>query len=462
MPTHVIIGGGPAATNAVETIRRLDQGASRITLISDEPAHSRMAMPYWLANKIERDATLTGDAASFQALGVETRFGRRVAAIDAAGKSVTLDDGNRIAFDQLLIATGSSPIIPSIPGADLPGVQPMWTLDHARRAIDLLAKIQEPRVVLIGAGFIGFIILNALRKRGCRLTVIERESHILPRMLDDRAARLATSWVTSEGVTVRTGESVSGIQAEPDGTKQVVLASGASCPADLVVLAVGVRANFDLAKEAGIATDQGILVDDHLRTGAAGIHAAGDAAQGPVLFSSERRVHAIHPTAVDHGRVAGANMAGQDVRYPGSLAMNVVDLHGLQMMSFGEWNDAAAETMVIDNAAGHVYRKLLWTGDRITGAILVGKAADLGMLNDVGMIKGIMQTQAELGPWKGYLSENPFDIRRAFIGAGVPQRLVQTTLLGSPSRPRAYRPAGAEPASAVGPAHAVYVGTRPS
>ncbi len=149
MTHHIIIGGGPAATNAIETIRKFEGEPSQITLISDEPAHSRMALPYWLSGQIPREHTHTGDDAYFEKLGVETRFGRRVASIDPSANSVTLDDGNTLSFDNLLIATGASPAVPPIPGADLPGVQPLWTLEHTQAALDAVDGNAKPRVVLV-------------------------------------------------------------------------------------------------------------------------------------------------------------------------------------------------------------------------------------------------------------------------------------------------------------------------
>src|SRR5262249_6399649 len=153
------------------------------------------------------------------------------------------------------------------------------------------------------------------------------------------------------------------------------------------------------------------------------IYAAGDVAQGPDLLGDKPAVHAIQPTAVDHGRIAGANMAGQTVHYPGSLLMNILDACGLQCASFGRWNETTAEAITISNSDRPIYRRLLWTGDQITGAVFVGPANDLGMLNDVGMVKGIMQTRTPLGTWKDFLRTNPFDIRRPFVAAKVGQKL---------------------------------------
>lgn len=461
---HVIIGAGPAATNAIETIREFDGGSSTITLVSDEPAHSRMALPYWLAGSIGETHTRTGDTACFTRLGVTTRFGARVTAIDPKGRTVTLSDGSALAFDDLLIATGSSPVPPPIAGADLPGVTPLWSLAHTGQVLAHAAALQPagrtPRVVLVGAGFIGFIVLNAMHRRHWSLTVVEREAQVLPRMLDAAGADHVRRWLAAKSVAVHCGVTVREIRQDADGAKAVLLADGRSLPADVVILATGIRPNLELVRGTGIATDEAILVDDRMRTNFPHVYAAGDVAQGPALFESKNAVHPIQPTAVDHGRVAGANMAGQDVRYPGSLAMNVVDICGLQGASFGRWNDAGAEAATIDDPAGFVRRRLLFTGDVVSGAIFTGRADDLGMLTDVGMVKGLMQTQTRLGPWKKHLQAHPFDIRRAYVGSGVAAKLAGTTLTGRPAKARAHRYGSAEPEVPANPAHALFVAKR--
>jgi NAD(P)H-nitrite reductase large subunit len=458
---HVIIGGGPAAINAIETIRQFDGGKSAITLVCDEPAHSRMALPYWLAGNIPEAQTHTGDAAYFKRLDVATRFGVRAAAVDPQRRTVTLTDGSTLAFDNLLIATGSSPLAPAIPGADLPGVQPLWSLAHTDKLLKYAESLRPagrtPRVVLVGAGFIGFIVMNAMYKRHWELAVVEREGQLLPRMLDARAADHVQRWLAARSVPVHCGVTVRQIRQQPDGAKAVELSDGRSLTADIVILATGIRPNLDLLQGSGIVTDDAIPVNDRMQTNFAHVYAGGDVAQGPVLTGGPSEVHPIQPTAVDHGRVAGANMAGREVRYPGSLAMNVVDICGIQGVSFGRWNDAAGEATTIDNPDGFIYRKLLWTGDRITGAIFTGQANDLGMLTDVGMVKGLMQTQTALGPWKKHLDANPFDIRRAYVGSGVAAKLAGATLLGEKARTRQFRFGSAEATVPANAAHAVFV-----
>ena len=276
----------------------------------------------------------------------------------------------------------------------------------------------------------------------------------------DNAAKIAKNWLQGRGVDVHTGVSVKAIEATDSGGKRIILSDGSEFETDIVVIGTGVRPNLDLVQGSSIKTDHGILVDDHLRTNVPGIYAAGDCAQGPNLLGGKPEIHAIQPTAVDHGRVAGANMAGQDVAYPGSLSLNVLDVCGLQCASYGHWDDLAADPITIHNPDGSIYRRLLLTDDRITGAIFVGQANDLGMLTDVGMVKGMIQTQTNLGEWKEFLQENPFDIRRAFIATRVPEKLAAISLLGRPTQNRHFRFQQTKATHEPGKAHSTYVNTK--
>jgi len=405
---HVIVGGGPAGLYAIETIRELEGGESSLTLISDELPYSRMALPYYLAGEISEAHLLTGSEESFKKLNVEPILGRRVSSIDPQAKRLTLDDGAKVSYDDLLIATGASAVGLKIPGANLNGVCHLWTLDDAKRALTRARKGAE--VVFIGAGFIGFIVLNALYKLGCRLRVVEVEDQILPRMLDRQSASLAERWLIEKGVEVSTGTTVQGIEEGPDGRKHLQLSDGLALTADLVIMATGIRANVDLVQGSGIQVNQGILVNDRMQTNVDDVYAAGDVAEGPDLLTGENAVHAIQPTAEDHGRVAGVNMAGLDVHYQGSLLMNILDVCGIHSSSFGLWKDGQSPTLspsekgkdgreatVLVNPSRPIYRKLVWEEDRIVGAILLGPVDDTSMLNDVGMVKGLIQTKVPLG-----------------------------------------------------------------
>jgi NAD(P)H-nitrite reductase large subunit len=454
---HVVVGGGPAGIFAMETLRDLAPD-DEITLISDEPAYSRMVLPYLLAGEIPEEHIFTGDDRYFERLKVKT-LQKRVNRVDPKGKTLTLADQSAVPFDTLLIATGSTPLKVDIPGASGPGVSNLWTLDDARAILSRL-KGKKVKVVFVGAGFIGFIVLNALAKVGCELQVVEVEPQILPRMLDGRSADLATKWLARKGIACHVGLRATEI-GDRGGQKVVTLSDGRSLTCDLVVIAVGVRPNLDLVGDSGIKTNYGILVDDHLRTNVPDIYAAGDVAEGIDFSTGTPAVHAIQPTAVEHGRVAGANMAGRAVAYAGSLGMNILDVVKLQTASFGLWRGDGKETTVVENVSRPVYRKLVWDGDRIVGAIFLGPAEDVALLNDMGMVKGLIQTRTPLGEWKAYVQKNPMDIRRPYVATKAAVTLLDQTLLGVETGERRYRFQDMKPESKPTPAHTVFVSTKP-
>jgi NAD(P)H-nitrite reductase large subunit len=407
---YVIVGTGPAGLTAADTICALDPAGS-LAIVAAEPdrPYSRMVTPYYLAGEIAEEAVYTRPPSYFADRGIATYFGHAVTAVDTGGRLLTMDNGRTLEYDELLIATGSSPSRPPIPGAEGSGVHTMWTLEDARQ---VLARVQKgSRVVIVGAGFIGLIVLDALHKVGAEITVVEVMAQILPRMMDAAGAEVVESWLTARGVRVLTASRVVEIGGSQDGTKRLGLADGTELVADVVILSTGIRPNTGFLDGSGVTVEQGILVDDHLRTTVPHVYAAGDVAQGPDLCTGEQRVHAIWPTAVDHGRVAARNMAGAETRYRGSLLMNVLETAQLSSASFGRWADDQLEATVAEDGSGRVYRKLLWAEDRLAGAILVGN------VYDAGAVKGLIQSGVSLGPWKDRLRENPLDVCRAFLAA---------------------------------------------
>jgi NAD(P)H-nitrite reductase large subunit len=439
---HLIIGAGPAAQAAVETIRALD-GDAPIDLVCDEPAYARMALPYYIGGTIQEEALMTADAAWFDSLGVTTHFGKRAARLARDHDRVILDDGGQLDFDRLLVATGSRPYVPKIPGADGPGAIPMWTLADARAF--LAAEHRE--VVVVGAGFIAFTILDGVAERAETVSFVEVESQILPRMLDARAAARFAGFLAEGGIASHTGTGVEAI--EPEGTRRrVVLSDGRSLACDLVVLATGARPNVEFLSGSGVDVETGIVVDARMATSRANVFAAGDVAAGPDLLGGPNRVQAIQPTATDHGRIAGANMVGPagglDVEYAGSLTMNILSARGIEAASFGFWE--REDDVIRVESVGSVYRKYVFDGDRLVGGILVGPTGVVSGVNDVGMLKGLIQTGVSIGPWRSYLEQNPLDLRRAFMASGAAQQLLRSNLFaGRASSGGGYREAGLPP-----------------
>jgi NAD(P)H-nitrite reductase large subunit len=428
---HLIIGGGTAGMNAIRTIREEEAERSTITLVSAEKPYSRMVLPYYLDRSIAESHVFTATARVLRDWGVTAHLGKRATALDTKANTCTLDDGTTVEYDDCLIATGSSAVRAPVPGADGPGVHSFWTLDQAR---GVLAQIQPgSHVVMVGAGFIAFTILNSILSLGAKLTIVEVAPRILPRMIDDTGAGLVQAWLEKHGVAVRTGAKLTRID-EAKGRRRLKMAAGGDLAADVVIMATGIRTNLAWLKDSAVSVNQGIVVDDHLRSSVPNVYAAGDVAEGRDLISQTNAVHAIEPTAQEHGRVVGANMAGKDVRYRGSLIINIVEVCHLDVASFGAWDDAKAETASGVKADRPAYRKLLWRGDRLTGAIILGPSSDIWTTNDVGMLKGLVQSGVALGSWKAHLKKNPFDIKPAFIATKTTSRLLPETILGRPSK----------------------------
>lgn len=428
---HLIIGGGTAGINAIRTIREEEREPSEIALVSAERPYSRMVLPYYLDRSIAESHVYTATARVLADWGVKSHVGRRAAALDTSARRCTLDDGTGLEYDDCLIATGSSPVRAAVPGADGAHVHSFWTLEQARA---LLVDIAPGRhVVMVGAGFISFTILNSILALGAQLTIVEIAPRILPRMVDPVAAGLVETWLATNGVTVRTDAALTAI--EDAGTaKRLAFSRGPEIMADVVVMATGIKTNLDWLQGSGVRVNQAVVVDDHLRASAPGVYAAGDAAEGPDLVGGAAAVHAIEPTAQEHGRVAGANMAGRDVAYRGSLLMNIVEVCHLDIASFGAWDDPAAEVVSGVRAGEPAYRKLLWRGDRLTGAIILGPSRAVWTTNDIGMLKGLVQSGVSLAEWKAHLARDPFDVKSAFVAARTTERLLPHTILGRPAK----------------------------
>jgi NAD(P)H-nitrite reductase large subunit len=299
----------------------------------------------------------------------------------------------------------------------------------------VVAQIREgSQVVLVGGGFIAFTIVNAILGLKARLAIVEIAPQILPRMIDPTGADLVARWLARQGVAIRTSATLVAIEEAGD-RKRLRFREGEDLLADVVVMATGIRTNLEWLKGSGVKIQRGVLVDDHLRSNVPSVFAAGDVAESRDLITGEPALHAIEPTAMEHGRVAGANMAGRDLAYRGSLLMNIVEVCHLDIASFGAWDDPTADAVAAVRPERWAYRKLLWRGNRLTGAMLLGKADDIWTTNDVGMLKGLVQSGSDLGDWKAHLRRNPFDVKPAFIASGTTARLLPETILGRPSVP---------------------------
>jgi NAD(P)H-nitrite reductase large subunit len=327
-----------------------------------------------------------------------------------------MQNGPTLDYDRVLIATGSTPITPPIPGIDSPGVHTCWTMEDAR-ALQREAG-QGVRVLQIGAGFIGCIIMESLAERGVALTVVEMGDRMVPRMMTPRAGAMIRRWVEARGVRVITGAKVDRI--EPGSPLRAHLSTGQFVDIDLVIASAGVRPNVDFLRGTRVRVGQGVQVDASMRTNVPEIYAAGDVAEAAEFATGKPFVNAIQPDAVEQARIAALGMLGRSARSQGALAFNVLDTLGLVSTSFGQWGGVPGGQAVedVDDAA---YRYLSLQFDRDT---LVGATA-IGLTEHVGALRGLIQGRTRLGEWKDRLLESPGRFVEAYVARTQPTSLAR-------------------------------------
>ena len=462
---HVILGAGPAGVIAAETIRK-HAPFDQIVIVGDEAEapYSRMAIPYLLIGKVGEAGThLRHGAAHFQDLRIELKRAR-CTAVDAERRSLTLSDGSVLTFDMLLIATGSRPVSPPIPGIDSPDVHPCWTLADARAIMQKATK--GKRVLQMGAGFIGCIIMESLAARGVELTVVEMGDRMVPRMMGPTAGGMIKDWCEKKGVRVFTGARVAAIEAAgaaqpgapakpnaadggsllhriasffgagtpaaaaaeeavaanhaaaapaPRGLR-VRLSTGQVLEADLVISATGVKPNIEFLEKSSVKCLLGVLTDEHMRTSMPGIYAAGDCAEAFDKISGKTIVSAIQPNAADQAYVAAMNMAGRPATLKGVTQINVLDTLGLVSTSFGNWEGVPGGEHVelTDRQAGR-HLSLQFKGDVMVGC------NSLGWTEHVGVMRGLVEGQIRLGAWKDVLMKDPTQLMEAYLAGAQAQ-----------------------------------------
>ena len=437
MTHHLILGAGPAGVIAAETIRKLAP-QDRITIVGDEPepSYSRMAIPYLLIGNIdERGTYLRKSPTHFSDLKIEVQQAK-VTAVNAAAKTVLLANGQSLAFDTLLIATGSHPVSPPIPGIQSEGVHTCWTLEDARKIAALAT--QGARVLQLGAGFIGCIIMEALASRGVELSVVEMGDRMVPRMMGPTAGGMIRDWCEAKGVQVFTGTKVESISRPEPGIGgkilgllgaaesrplQVKLSNGKTVEADLVISAAGVRPAIGYLEKSGVTCLLGVLTDEHLQTNVPGIFAAGDCAEALDKVSGKMIVSAIQPNAAEQARIAGINMVnharGQaaSANLKGVTQINVLDTLGLISTSFGDWQGVpGGEHVELTDTAKGRHLSLQFQGD-----VLVG-CNSVGWTDHVGVMRGLVEGQVKLGAWKEALMKDPTLLVEAYLGAAQGQQ----------------------------------------
>jgi len=388
----VIIGNSAAGMRSLETFREID-GDTPVTVISRESAtpYSRVQLPYLLKARttyhhlyFRGSDFVRNQNAEFIDATVEKLYEK--------SRELQLSNGRRIPYERLLIASGSTPARPSIPGSDNKAIQHVWTLEQA----ETLRSSFKPgkRIFILGAGFIALQIAWAAVEMGLRATLAVR-SVIMRKDLDNRGRSIVEEHMANHKLDVLRGKVPEKIEQLGDGSFVIYVPESQAIEADIVVFAAGVSPNTDFLNNSSIALDNGILVDSRMQTNSPGIYAAGDVAAGPTVFGDRHRVQALWPCAVEQGRIAGANMAGKNRSYKGSLNMNVTEIFNLTLASIGRFDESDGDRSLtiegFENRQGYI--KIMFKDGIPMGALSVGSADAVGLL---GLLRPYIRERKQL------------------------------------------------------------------
>ncbi|MDA8226772.1 MAG: FAD-dependent oxidoreductase [Desulfitobacterium hafniense] len=376
--TYVILGNGPAGTNAIESIRQIDQ-KGRIILVSAEDTlpYSRIMTPEYMTEEAGEQDLFIRDCDFYEKNRVELRLGNRAERLDLKQKTVFLENEETLDYDKLLIATGSRPFIPQWIDLKVEGVFSLWNKADAEQIREYLPKAEK--IVIIGGGLVGLQAARALSSYGIKATVVEMLDRLMPTQLDTVAAGILIKAMESGGVKVLVNTKVERLIIEENCVAGLET-DRETLPADAVIVATGVRPNLEFVAQSGLELDKGLIVNDYLQTSDPDVYAAGDVAQAKSFLTGEKVLRALWLTAVQQGKIAGANMAGSRVEYSGSHGMNSIQLFGLPIISLGELERPGAEHLTLAYPSSGAYSKVVLQEDKLFGLLMVGDVRKAGPL----------------------------------------------------------------------------------
>jgi len=395
----VVVGGGMAGMATVEAaLANVPAGAAGfdVTIIGAEPVapYNRVLLSTLLAGAVGENELALRHPQWFADRGVTLRLGVGARHIDTVGRVVELADGETVPYDDLVLATGSRPFVPPVRGADADGVHVFRTTADAAAILAAAARPEVRRAVVIGGGLLGLEAARALTERGLRVTVVHLADRLMEQQLDGPAASLLSRALTALRVKVRVDARTRSIVTDEDGhVRGVALDGEEELPADLVVVAAGIRPEVDLARTAGLEVERGVLVDDELRTSAPGVRAVGECAE------HRGAVYGLWAPLLDQARAAGASLAGQPAAFQGAVQATTLKVAGIELFCCGRVTEEPGdeEVLALDTRRGR-YRRLLVRDGRLEGAILLGDLRDARALRELLKDRGEVPAALLDGP----------------------------------------------------------------
>lgn len=386
----VVIGNGMAAARFVEELDQHARGRYAIAVIGAEPhlAYNRVLLSSLLAGEVRREEIELKDAGWWRERGVTLIYGSRASHIDTAARRVELEGGRRISFAKLVIATGSVPVRLSVPGAGLHGVTIFRDLDDAAELARIAKKNKS--AVVIGGGLLGLEASYGLAKMGAKVTLLHLMPHLMERQLDPRGAMLLQSAVEALGIEVLCNADTAEILGT-GSVEAVRLQDGRIVETDLVVMALGIKPNTTLVKDAGIAVNRGIVVDDRLATSVENLFAIGECAEHSGVC------YGLVEPAYEQARILAMNLAGKSARYAGSTLSTNLKVSGVAVFSAGDFSSPGGDEILFSDSGAGSYKRLLLKNEKLAGAILVGDTRDgLWYLDFIREQKPVTQIRDDL------------------------------------------------------------------
>jgi len=365
MNRYVIVGSGAAGNAAAEAIRKLDT-ESEIRMFTREGYfyYYRPALPEYLAGEKALRGFTLHDGAWYEKNHIEVHLSTEITDVRPAEKIVAASDGKIYTYDRLLLATGSHAVVPRMPGNGLEGVFTLHTAADAEAMIRWVEKAKD--LIVIGGGILGIEAGNGLRKRGMQVAVVGRNKRLLPKQMDAAGAVFLRRRLEEMGFTFHLGVTPREI-ACLDGRLAVALEDGRTLETDMVLLSAGAAPDLALARKLGLRIGKAVQVDDRLRTSIEDIYAAGDLVEHRGVY------YGIWPPAMAQGRAAGANMAGKETVYEGTLQSHRLKVAGIDLVSMGDIDaEGDDDCVVLSDKEKCVYRKLIIENHAVAGAILLG------------------------------------------------------------------------------------------
>ncbi len=379
---YLIVGGSAAGMAAAHAIREKDP-AGQVTVLSAEPdkPYFRPLIPFLVSGKKQADQMALSGNGPYRGTDIDIQTHATVVSLDTAAATVTLSDGSSMAYEKLLLATGSRPFVPpEIQGTDADGVFALRTLADARKMAERAGITQH--AVMLGGGLLNLKAAFALLERGIKVTLVVYSPEVLSQLMEPGDALLIRKALADAGLVIKTGVAATAVQSGKSGVAAVALDDGSQIACEMVCIGKGVRPNVEFLKGSPVKVEGGIVADSHTACNVPGIFAAGDAAVTFEPVSGEPMMTALWTNAVEMGRCAGFNMAGCKTAYTGTFGiLNATQVADRPFVSMGAVHTDGGDYEVHRHATDSAFRKLVFTpsGEHLVGAVFVGDITGAGL-----------------------------------------------------------------------------------